>query len=82
MRSWAFFYNEKAVEAVNHKFGLAGDIEVFMNGEAVTKGKPHPEIFLTTAEKLGVNPEDCVVIEDSRNGVLGSKSSWYEVYLF
>ncbi|MGB4491550.1 MAG: HAD-IA family hydrolase, partial [Halanaerobiales bacterium] len=38
-------------------------------------GKPHPEIFLTTAEKLGVNPEDCVVIEDSRNGVLAAKAA-------
>ena len=67
--------NQKAVEAVKNKFGLDKYIEVFMNGEAVTKGKPHPEIFLTTAEKLGVNPEDCVVIEDSRNGVLAAKAA-------
>ena len=67
--------NQKAVEAVKNKFGLDKYIEVFMNGEAVTNGKPHPEIFLTTAEKLGVNPEDCVVIEDSRNGVLAAKAA-------
>lgn len=67
--------NEDAVEAIKNKFGLDKYIEVFTNGEAVTKGKPHPEIFLLTAGQFGLKPEECLVIEDSRNGVLAAKAA-------
>ena len=40
-----------------------------MTGETVTHGKPHPEIFLTAAQKLGIAPECCVVVEDSHHGI-------------
>jgi HAD superfamily hydrolase (TIGR01509 family) len=39
------------------------------------KGKPAPDIYLRTAEMLGVRPEECIVIEDSKNGVLSAKSA-------
>jgi beta-phosphoglucomutase-like phosphatase (HAD superfamily) len=35
----------------------------------VPHGKPHPDIFLYAADRIGVAPEDCLVIEDSPNGV-------------
>lgn len=35
----------------------------------VARGKPHPDIFLYAAEKMGVSPRDCVVVEDSLPGV-------------
>ena len=38
-------------------------------GDMVSHSKPHPEIFLTAAERLGAKPEDCYVIEDSYNGI-------------
>lgn len=67
--------NERAVEAVKDRFGLAEYINVFINGEAVSRGKPDPEIFLTAAKQMGLKPEDCLVIEDSRNGVLAAKAA-------
>ena len=42
---------------------------VSISGDDVVKGKPDPEIFLKTAELTGVKPENCLVIEDSSNGV-------------
>lgn len=41
---------------------------VVIAGDDVTHGKPHPEPYLTAAARLGVRPEDCLVLEDSING--------------
>lgn len=39
-----------------------------LTAEDVTHGKPHPEIYLTAAQRLGVQPENMMVLEDSENG--------------
>lgn len=46
-----------------------------VSGEEVEHSKPAPDIFLRTAKLLGVNPSDCIVIEDSRNGSLAAKAA-------
>lgn len=38
-------------------------------------GKPHPAVYLTVAEKLGVNPKSCLVIEDSLSGIIAGKAA-------
>ncbi|MCK5152845.1 MAG: HAD family phosphatase [Spirochaetales bacterium] len=43
--------------------------KVRVSGDDVNYGKPNPEIFLNTSELTGVKPNDCLVIEDSANGV-------------
>ncbi|MGW1347473.1 HAD family hydrolase [Kribbella sp. NPDC002412] len=42
--------------------------DVIVAGDEVVNGKPHPEPYLTAAAKLGVDPAQCVVIEDSNTG--------------
>ena len=46
-----------------------GPFDVTVAGDEVADGKPHPEPYLTAAERLGVDPERCVVLEDSPSGV-------------
>jgi beta-phosphoglucomutase-like phosphatase (HAD superfamily) len=41
----------------------------------VARGKPHPDIFLHAAAKLGVNASDCIVIEDSIGGVTAGRAA-------
>ena len=41
-------------------------------GDDVSKGKPDPEIFLKACYKLGLKPENCIVIEDSPAGIKGA----------
>jgi beta-phosphoglucomutase family hydrolase len=46
-----------------------------VSGDEVLKSKPAPDIFLHAAKKLGVEPGDCVVVEDAINGVKAAKSA-------
>jgi len=43
--------------------------KVVVGGDQVERSKPHPEIFLKAAERVGVNPRECLALEDSENGV-------------
>ncbi len=48
----------------------AGDlISATVTGRDVTHGKPHPEVFLKAAEKLGLEPSQCAVVEDAPAGI-------------
>ncbi len=55
------------------------DFHAVTTSEHVQKAKPHPEIYLTTAQKLGVKPQNCVVFEDAPNGILAAKLAGMKV---
>ena len=67
--------NEKAAQAVVN--GLLSDIEFefVLAGDIVSKKKPDPEIYNLALTKSGFSPEECIVIEDSRNGVLAARAA-------
>jgi len=54
---------------------------VIVGGDQITNGKPHPEIFLTAAHKLQVDPKDCIVFEDSHNGVIAAHEAGMQVVM-
>ncbi len=47
----------------------------YVSAEQVARGKPYPDVFLAGAEKLGIPPEQCIVIEDSPSGLQAGKSA-------
>lgn len=49
--------------------------DVIVCGDMITRGKPDPEIFLLAASKLGTPPENCLILEDSRNGIIAAHSA-------
>ncbi|MGH7398952.1 MAG: HAD family hydrolase [Candidatus Rokuibacteriota bacterium] len=49
--------------------------ETVVSGTEVARGKPAPDVFLAAAERLAVPPDGCLVIEDSRNGLLAAKAA-------
>lgn len=70
------------IEAVLNKFGIQEFFQSIISGEEVAKGKPAPDIYLKTAEILQAKVEDCIVLEDSRNGVLAAKAAGMKVIGF
>jgi beta-phosphoglucomutase-like phosphatase (HAD superfamily) len=69
----------RLIEAVLRRFDLARHFDAVVAGEAVTRAKPAPDIFLAAAERLGVPPWDCVVLEDSLAGVQAGRSAGMHV---
>ena len=47
----------------------------------VAHGKPHPDIYLETAKRLDLRKEDCLVIEDSKNGILAAHAAKMDVIM-
>ena len=62
-----------SIETILVRLGLRDAFALIVDGSEVTNGKPDPEAYLLTARKLGVAPEECVVLEDSHVGVLAAK---------
>lgn len=55
--------------------GVYDYFDAFVCGDDVRNGKPHPEVFLTAAERLSLPPTECVAFEDSINGIKSAHSA-------
>lgn len=62
----------KDVRFALEKFGILEDLEFVLAYEDVSKRKPDPEIWIKGAEKLGLNVEECIALEDSEKGVIAA----------
>lgn len=65
----------KVIKFVLDKFDINKYYETVISGDFVESGKPEPDIYLYTANRLGLKPESCVVIEDSINGIISAKKA-------
>ena len=63
------------------KTGLAKYIDKLASGAEVENGKPAPDVFLLAAERLGVKPEECLVLEDSKAGVTAGSTAGAKVIM-
>ena len=61
--------SSKNARTVIRQLRIANEFDAIVDGTMVVHSKPHPEIFLSTAELLGVQPEHCLVFEDAEAGV-------------
>ncbi|MBS4538109.1 HAD family phosphatase [Clostridium sp. D2Q-11] len=65
--------HSRIINFIYEKFNLGLYMEGYVDGNAVENGKPAPDIFLKAAEKLELDPKECIVIEDSQHGVRAAK---------
>ncbi len=63
------------VEKELKQAGIYDIFETITCGDQVAHSKPDPEIYLTAAKSIGVNPDECVAIEDSPNGIRSAYSA-------
>jgi len=67
--------NEQAAKAITEKILSDIHFDIVLAGDVVKNKKPDPEIYNLALTKLGLQPEECFVIEDSKNGVKAAKAA-------
>ena len=67
------------VAYARHAAGKLSRPDIFITAELVKRGKPQPDPYLLGAEKLGLKPEECVVVEDALAGVLSGLAAGCQV---
>ena len=65
--------------AVMDYIGIAGYMDEIVDGFSIKNGKPAPDIYLEAARRLGVKSDECLVIEDSTNGINAGKNAGMKV---
>src|SRR5438477_177205 len=63
------------LDGVLARHRLTAFFGVLVTGEEVEHGKPHPDIYLRAADKLGIAAEACLVIEDALSGIAAAKAA-------
>ena len=71
--------NRTMVDAVLKSLNMKDYFEVIITSDEVKNGKPAPDIYLKTADLLGVLPEKCLVFEDVVAGIIAGKSAGMKV---
>lgn len=71
--------NRSMVEVVLESLGMKNFFEVITTSDEVKKGKPAPDVYLTTAKLLNVEPKHCLVFEDVVAGIIAGKSAGMKV---
>lgn len=73
--------SKQAIESNLNAVGVLDEFKCCVNGSMTENGKPAPDIYLLTAKLMGVKPSECLVIEDSRNGVLSAHNANMDVIM-
>ena len=64
-----------SIELMMYHAKLDGYLDFYLSNEDVTKGKPDPEMYNKAIQKMGVQPNEVVIIEDNINGIKAAKAS-------
>lgn len=65
----------KLINLILDRLKIAQYFDSVTSGSDVKRGKPSPDVFLLAAERIGIGPSECLVVEDSENGVKAAKAA-------
>lgn len=71
--------SSKNSEAVVDRLGVHDLLDALVDGNDAPRSKPDPQVFLLAAERLGVSPRRCVVVEDAASGVAAARAARMKV---
>ena len=71
----------QSVTVMMEKSNLTPYLDCIMSNEDVKEGKPHPEIYQKTIKALGIKPEECLVLEDNKNGIKAARDAGAHVMI-
>ena len=71
--------HRRLVDQVTADPALQGKFRAILSTDEIGRGKPAPDVYLAAAQRLGVNPERCVCLEDSGNGILAGARAGMKV---
>ena len=66
--------SSKNTKFILSRIGLSDFFDAIADGTDITRSKPDPEVFLISAAKVGIVPEDCAVVEDAKAGIEAAKA--------
>jgi len=67
--------DKEAQQMAFDKFQLHDYFDAIITSNDISQGKPHPEPYIKTAAKLQILPQNCLVIEDSDNGIISARNA-------
>ncbi|MFA6801640.1 MAG: beta-phosphoglucomutase [Acholeplasmataceae bacterium] len=67
--------SSKNAKPILRRIGLIDMFDVIADGNDIKHSKPAPDVFLVAAERLGVNPNSCMVVEDAMAGIKAAKNA-------
>jgi kojibiose phosphorylase len=73
--------SSKNARFVVQRLGIADQVDAIADGYSVSQPKPAPDVFLHAAKQLGLEPEQCMVVEDAASGVEAARSRMWVVGL-
>ncbi len=65
----------RLINVVVDKLNIRNQLHAITSAESLPYGKPHPQVFINCAEELSVSPNQCIVFEDSFNGLIAAKAA-------
>ena len=72
----------RIIPKVLNKMNMTKEFEIISSAEFEKNGKPEPDVYLSTLQKLNEKPENCIVIEDSNSGIMAAKKAGLKVIAF
>ncbi|MEA3298059.1 MAG: HAD-IA family hydrolase, partial [Chloroflexota bacterium] len=66
---------QKTIDSITSNINVQDYFDCIVNSDGIDKSKPNPQIYLSAAKKLGADPKECIVIENSPLGVEAAKTA-------
>lgn len=63
------------IEVMMQKASLEQYLDFYISNQDVKNGKPDPEMYIKAIERMGLNPDECMIVEDNENGIKAARAN-------